>query len=61
MTAEGAGTGYGNNKEGNGNGHVHEVPHSGNGAISGIAKDLHLGNIKGLGRKKEVDASSGSV
>lgn len=63
MTAEGAGTGFGHNKE---NGH--EVPHSGNGAKSGIAKDLHLSSIKGLrpsmgwGRKKEESGtSSGSV
>jgi hypothetical protein len=56
VTIEGAGTGYG---------HAHNpevVPNSGNNARSGIAKELHLGAVESLGRKKEgSEGSSGSV
>ena len=62
VTVEGAGTGYGH---ANAHGHEHNeevVPNSGNGGRSGLAKDLHLSVVKGLGRKKEVsEGSSGSV
>lgn len=52
MTIDGAGTGYGHD--------VNVVPNSGNNARSGIAKDLHLGVVESLGRKKE-GGSEGSA
>ncbi|KAI9649958.1 hypothetical protein NHQ30_002543 [Ciborinia camelliae] len=55
-TVDGAGTGYG---------HAHDtsvVPNSGNNGKSGIAKDLHLGVVESLARKKEgSEGSSESV
>ncbi|PQE22511.1 formate nitrite transporter family protein [Rutstroemia sp. NJR-2017a BVV2] len=68
ITASGAGTAFDhhhNTKEQQ----AGELPNSGNGAHSGIAKDLHLNSIKALGRKatwgkkdeETTTNSSGSV
>jgi hypothetical protein len=68
VTASGAGTAFDhhhNTKEQQ----ADEIPNSGNGAHSGIAKDLHLNSIKALGRKatwgkkdeEGTTTSSGSV
>ncbi|ESZ92723.1 hypothetical protein SBOR_6888 [Sclerotinia borealis F-4128] len=68
VTADGAGTGYGlaiaiANANANANANAHNkdvVPNSGNNGRSGIARDLHLGVVEGLGRKKEgSEGSSG--
>ncbi|QSZ28578.1 hypothetical protein DSL72_003076 [Monilinia vaccinii-corymbosi] len=54
-TADGAGTGYGHAHD------KHVVPSSGNNGRSGIAHDLHLGAVEGLGRRKEGSEGSVSV
>jgi hypothetical protein len=50
ITASGAGTAFDHHHNTNEQ-HASEIPNSGNGAHSGIAKDLHLNSIKALGRK----------
>ncbi|TGO53927.1 hypothetical protein BCON_0115g00100 [Botryotinia convoluta] len=56
VTIEGAGTGYGHAQN------PEVVPNSGNNGRSGIAKELHLGAVESLGRKKEgSEGSNGSV
>ncbi|PQE28817.1 formate nitrite transporter family protein [Rutstroemia sp. NJR-2017a WRK4] len=68
ITASGAGTAFDHHHNTNEQ-QADEIPNSGNGAHSGIAKDLHLNSIKALGRKatwgkkdeEGTTTSSGSV
>lgn len=57
ITSTGAGTGYANGsgvevKEG----HTHAIPHSGNGGVSGLAKDFHAKHFKKETTTDEVHA-----